>query len=125
MALRIPQPQFGGMPRLPQYGYMNDVPVMSEPVEIPRLDLPEVEVPLIARVQYGAGDKDIVGALLRIANGEASDLPGISPSPTYAVDLLTGWDYPTSMDAWNADQWANAIGTNAQMPTPLDILEGY
>lgn len=123
MALRIPKPQLGEMPNLPQYGYMNDVPIFTEPVEIPRFDFPDVEMPLIARVQYGAGDKQIVGSLLRTANGEGGDLPGISP--TYAASLLTGWGYPTSMDAWSADQWANAIGANAQQVTPMDILEGY
>lgn len=123
------------LPRPPDYGYLGEMKLPRIEVRLPEVQSPEdawdylepyrqpVQVPDVVRVRYGAGDKATVGELLRIANGEASDLLGVSPS--YASELLTGWGYPTSMDAWTADQWEASIGSRALEPNPLTLLNGF
>ena len=109
--------------RLPGYGYLNDIPVYRDSVDIPRVQQPQRQTPDLVKVQFGAGDKSIVGSLLRAANGEESGLTGVPPE--YAAKLLTQWGYPTSMDALSADEWEQRISANAMQINPLDLLGGY
>lgn len=122
------------LPRPPDFGYIGGLAV---PNSSPRIAAPQEpdaafeqmqnaipvaeDLPDLVRVQYGKGDAQIVGALLKQANGEDSGLVGV-PS-TLAVRLLQSWGYPTTMDAWDAATWEQTIGTNAQ-PNPLQML-GY
>lgn len=119
---RPPAPSMSGL-RLPGYGYLNDIPVYRDPVDIPRVQQPQRQTPDLVKVQFGAGDKGIVGSLLRAANGEESGLTGVPPE--YAAKLLTQWGYPTSMDALSADEWEQRISANAMQINPLDLLGGY
>ena len=126
MALRSrpPEPKIGGL-TLPSYGYMGDIPLYREAVRIPEVDMRRPEPPDLVKIQYGAGDKNIVGALLRVVAGEESGLD-VPPPPDYAATLLQSWGYPTSMDALSADEWAARISANAAMnPNPFDLIGGY
>ena len=109
---------------LPSYGYMGDVPVYRDSVRIPDIKRTAPNPPDLVKIQYGAGDKNIVGSLLRAASGEESGLVGVPPD--YAAMLLQSWGYPTSMDALSADEWAARISANAAMnPNPFDLIGGY
>jgi len=120
---RPPAPQLGRMPSLPGYGYLDDVPVYRDPVRIPDIRRTEPQFPDIVRAQFGAGDKNTVGALLRTVAGEDGGMTGVPPE--YAAHLLQSFGYPTAMDALSADEWDQRIKANATLPNPLDMFGGY
>lgn len=112
------------LPAPPGYGYLGDLALPATTVRLPKPappDLQQPRIPDVVRAQYSAGDKQVVGDLLRAANGEENGLVGITP--TFAARILTSFGYPTTMDAWTADQWSSAIESRALEMNPLDILE--
>jgi hypothetical protein len=119
------------MPKPPNWGYVGDTKIRQtqlpqSQVREPQLDYPpeEMQMPDIVKVRYGAGDKQIVGALLKAANGEESGLTGVSS--TYAAKMLQDFGYPTTADAWTADQWKQALDANAATVNPMaPLLGGY
>jgi hypothetical protein len=120
------------LPRPPGYGYLGDIqtPIQRTQPKLPQAEDPakafpqqEMQMPDVVKVRYGAGDKAIVGALLKAVNGEDSGLTGVSS--TYAAKMLQGWGYPTAADAWTADQWKQALDANAAMMNPMGMLGGY
>lgn len=126
MPLQLPQPHLGQMPQLPSYGYLGNERVLPDQVDIPRPEMPrfqQPEIPDIVRAQFGAGDKTMVGALLRAANGQDSGIAGLSPE--YAVKLLTDFGYPTDAAAWDAATWQSAIDAHAIEPNLLSVLEMF
>ena len=117
-------------PAPPQFGTPGGMPIRRTEITPPRpvapeqaFETPEFQMPDLVSVRYGAGDKQIVGSLLKAANGEESGLTGVPAS--YATKLLQSWGYPTTMDAWTADQWDAAIKANAAMTNPMAALMGY
>lgn len=123
--------------RLPQprgFGYLGDARIRATQTRLPQVADPEQiayelsqyrppKMPDVVRARYGAGDKQMVGSLLRAANGEDSGLTGVSPMQ--AVKILDSFGYPSSADAWTYDQWEQAITANAVQPNPLDVLGMY
>jgi len=120
--LKLPKPQ--------DFGYPGELGIRQTQVQMPKVEDPqyafpkqEMQVPDIVNVRYGAGDKAIVGSLLKAVKGEESGLTGVSS--TYAVRLLQQWGYPTEADAWTADQWKQGLDANAGMSNPMAMLGGY
>lgn len=119
--LRMPKPQ--------NWGYVGDTKIRQTQLQPgqyrePQLEMPtEMQVPDVVRVRYGAGDKAIVGSLLKAAKGEESGLTGVSS--TYAAKMLQQWGYPTEADAWTKDQWKSALDANAAQVNPMALLGGY
>jgi hypothetical protein len=120
------------LPRPPSWGYLGDLqtPIQRTQPKLPQVEDPakafpqqEMQMPDVVKVRYGAGDKAIVGALLKAVNGEDSGLTGVSS--TYAAKMLQGWGYPTTADAWTSDQWKQALDANAAMTNPMGMLGGY
>lgn len=120
------------LPKPPNFGNVGSLPIRRTQVELPRVEDPQyafkdmqpqqMQVPDIVNVRYGAGDKNVVGQLLKAANGEESGLTGVSS--TYAAKLLQGWGYPTTADAWTYDEWDAALKANAGMVNPMQMLLG-
>jgi hypothetical protein len=110
LPIRRTQPQ---LPKVeePQYAF-RDMQQNQQPMQMPD----------IVRVRYGAGDKQIVGALLKAASGQESGLTGVSS--TYAAKMLQSFGYPTTADAWTGPEWDAAIKGNAGMTNPLQMLLG-
>lgn len=111
-------------PSPPDYGYINSMPIQQTQVDLPQMQpvkLPELQIPDVVRAMHGAGDKNMVGALLKAAAGEDSGLIGVSP--TFAASLLGKMGYPTNADDWSPDQWQQSIDANAMKPNLLTILE--
>ncbi len=124
------------LPRPPDWGYLGDMQVPQPDLSYDAPDSPEqvaqftqqnyeqpAVIPDALRARYGAGDKQIVGALLKAANGQESGLNGIPPS--YATQLLQSFGYPTTADAWDAATWQAAIESHAADSNPLTLLRGY
>jgi hypothetical protein len=124
------------LPRPYDYGYLGGQP-MADPfadvtqVKLPTPDdvsstiqqyAPPIQMPDIVQANYGKGNKMMVGALIKAANGQDSGLTGVSQA--YAVKLLTQWGYPTDPNAWSSDQWAAALDQAAAEPNLLTAL-GY
>jgi hypothetical protein len=119
------------MPKPPNWGYVDQIPIRrTQPIQsqvrepsMPELNQ-ELQMPDVVKVRFGAGDKAIVGALLKAVNGEESGLTGVSS--TYASKMLQGWGYPTTADAWTSDQWKQALDANAATMNPMGpLLGGY
>lgn len=113
------------LPRPEGYGMAGDLRLPRHRPELPEVQPPDFQrprMPDLVKAQLGAGDKAVVGDLLRIANGEPATLSGI-PS-TYATRLLQSWGYPTAMDAWTADQWKQAIDAKAAETSGAAALMG-
>ena len=124
------------LPRPPDYGYLGDMQVPQPDLSYDAPDTPEyvdqfmkqnyeqpANIPDPLRAKYGAGDKNMVGALLKAANGQESGLMGVPP--TYAAKLLQSFGYPTTADAWDAPTWQAAIESHAADSNPLTLLRGY
>lgn len=122
------------LPRPPSFGAPGGIPIRRTQPELPRVQEPEyafremtqnqqpMQMPDIVRVRYGAGDKQIVGALLKAASGQESGLTGVSS--TYAAKLLQSWGMPTDANAWSGPDWDAAIKANAGMTNPMQMLLG-
>ncbi len=118
------------LPKPQDFGYPGGMKIQRTDVQMPKVEDPqyafpkqEMQVPDVVNVRYGAGDKNIVGSLLKAANGQESGLTGVTS--TYAAKLLQTWGYPTTADAWTRDQWEQGIGSNAAMVNPTTMLGGY
>jgi hypothetical protein len=120
------------MPKPPGWGYIEGSPIRRTQLPQSNVREPqssfgqqqEMQVPDIVRVRTGAGDKAIVGALLKAANGEESGLVGV-PS-TFAATLLESWGMPTTADAWTADRWKQELDARAATVNPMTpLLGGY
>ena len=53
---RPPAPSMSGL-RLPSYGYLDDIPVYRDPVDIPRIQQSTYETPDLVKIQFGAGTR--------------------------------------------------------------------
>lgn len=125
------------LPKAPNFGYMNPddpVPIQSTEVEQIRIPEPEqsfrqmnegfepIQIPDVVRVQYGAGDFNIVKNLLAVVNDKEHQLSGVSKE--FATRMLTKWGYPTDPSAWTADVWEAKLAERALDPNPLTFLGG-
>lgn len=116
------------MSKPPNWGYVGDTKIRQTQLQQPQYREPqlpepqEMQMPDVVRVRYGAGDKQIVGALLKAVRGEESGLTGVSS--TYAAKTLQQFGYPTEADAWTADQWKQALDANAATMNPMGALLG-
>lgn len=110
------------LPRPAGYGMVGPLRLPKHEPELPKVlppeqafrDMPkpqQFKVPDLVTVRNGAGDPAVVGDLLRAANGEPTQKYQNIPA-TYAAKLLQSFGYPTTMDAWTADEWKAAIDAN-------------
>lgn len=132
--LQLPAPSrigYAGDLRVPgdfDFAYnMGELPEIRDPIAPDRVaqefeyGYPDIQLPDVVSVYFGAGDRETVGDLIRIVNGEEAGLEGVSPE--IATYLLNQWGYPTTFDAWSSDEWEAALASN-QPASPLDGL-GY
>lgn len=78
-----------------------------------------IRMPDAVRASMGAGDRQIVGELLKIVNGQES---GLKVGPDIARSLLDQWGYPHDPDAWSYDEWQQAIESRSLEPSPEQLI---
>lgn len=134
----LPLPNFApdALPRPYDYGYLGGQPLPDSSGAVQQVNLPTpgevgqtiqqyappIQMPDIVQAQYGKGNKVIVGALLKIANGQDGGLTGVDQAR--ALKLLNEWGYPSDASAWTAEQWQAALDQAATEPNLLTAL-GY
>ena len=94
-----------------------DVPNPDEVRSELEYGYPSFEMPETFQIFFASGDRQVVGDLIRIVNGEESNL---EVSPGVAQYLLDQWGYPNSFDAWSAEEWEAQLAMNQ----PVNPLEG-
>jgi hypothetical protein len=125
------------LPKVPNYGFANpDFPLPIHTVEPRPIQLhdtdwldglmsqaaPNIVMPDIVRVHWGAGDKAVVGELYKILSDKPTQLTGVSKES--ARHYLNKWELPEDPAAQTADWFENYFASKAMDPNPVAILSG-
>lgn len=110
-----------GMGELPDFGPPTDPAGLTAEFE----SLPRPQVPDYLRVNHGKADKQVVGDMLRVMQGEDPQQYSFL-TPEIAEHYLTQWGYPLRMNDWTEEEWQSAFDGAALEFNPLSIFEiGY
>lgn len=125
------------LPKVPNYGFVNpdfNLPihtVVPKPIQLHDVDwleglmsqaAPEIAIPDIVQVHWGAGNKDIIGQLYSILADGPSQLVGVSKDT--ARNYLTQWGYPEDPSTQTAEWFDQQIASHALDLNPLMALGG-
>ena len=126
------------LPRPYNYGFVSteqgSPPIMSvrpDPIQIDpeRIDrmtanlAPNLVMPDIVRVQWGAGDYGVLQELYKIMADQPTNLVGIDKP--CACRQLTKWGYPLNPADWAPEQFEELMAVHAGQPNPLSLLGGF
>lgn len=130
-------PQSKYLPKPPNYGFINadfQKPIRTvqpRPIQLHDTDwldglmsqaAPNIEMPDIVKVHWGASDPDIVGQMYRILGDKESNLVGVSKD--IVRQYLDKWGYPEDPATWTADQFNAEFQKRALDMNPVAILGG-
>jgi hypothetical protein len=125
------------LPKVPNYGFVNPDfakpihTVVPQPIQLHDVDwldglmsqaAPNIEMPDIVRVHWGAGDPGVVGEMYKILADKPTQLVGVSKETVR--HYLNKWELPEDPATQTAEWFQNKLAEFALEPNPMMGLGG-